>query len=600
MNIDLIILLLILILLTFMFVREVFAIEVAAFIAVSLLLVFNIISIDDAISGFSNHAVVTIASIFIISRCLVKTGFLEVLSDFFYTKASQNKWFTIFIFLLITSIISGFVNNTAAVAIFIPLAINICQRFHISPTKVLLPLSYASIFGGTLTIIGTSTNLIVVSMMGESPFKMFDFLYLGLIFLAVGTVYNLILVRLLPSRSPIVSLTQKYHLRTFLTEFRVRSNSKLIGKKPIDFKLSKEYNLQILKVIRGEKEFEQNIFTNNLQRLIVHENDIFLVQVNVKNMIKLKDKFNLALLSDIKLNQEELQGDDHVLVEGLITQGSKLIGRTLNQFNFRTRFSAFALAIKRQTELVREKIAHVTLQFSDTILVLVPKEGLDKMRSSNDILILEELDIHIHKNKYWWVSLAVIPIVVLLTSFGLMSITKAVLLGSIFLVSIGVISTQDAYSAIDWSVVFLIAALIPIGVALENTGAHSIIGQIIIDACDFLMLYYNSNNVYISVLYLFTFVLSAFFSNAAVAIILVPIALSISSTVGIDSRPLLVAVCFGASASFMTPMGYQTNMMVYAPGQYRFKDYLYAGFPLTVIFWIIASIGIPVFWPLGS
>jgi len=593
MNIDLIILALILILLTFLFVREIFAIEVAAFIAVSLLLIFDIISIEEAISGFSNHAVVTIASIFVISRCLVKTGFLEVLSDFFYTKATQNKWFTIFIFLLITSIISGFVNNTAAVAIFIPLAINICQRFHISPSKVLLPLSYASIFGGTLTVIGTSTNLIVVSMMGQSPFKMFDFFQLGLIFLAVGTVYNLILVRLLPSRSPIVSLTQKYHIRTFLTEFRVRSNSKLIGKKSIDFKLSKEFNLQILKVIRGEKEFH-----HNLQRMIIHENDIFLVQVNVKNMIKLKDKFNLALLSDIKLNQEELQGDDQVLVEGLVTQGSKLIGRTLSQFNFRSKFSAFALAIKRQTELVREKIAHVKLQFSDTILVLVPRADLNKMRNSDDILILEELDIHIHKNKYWWVSLAVIPIVVLLSSFGLMSITKAVLLGSIFLVSLGVISTQDAYSAIDWSVVFLIAALIPVGVALENTGAHTLIGQLIIDVCDYLKVYYNSNNVYISILYLFTFILSAFFSNAAVAIILVPIALSISSSVGIDSRPLLVAVCFGASASFMTPMGYQTNMMVYAPGQYKFNDYFFAGLPLTIIFWIIASICIPIFWPL--
>ena len=573
---------------------------------VGILLLFNIISWQDAISGFSNPAVITIGAIFIMSRALVKTGFLEVFVDFLVQKTGHRKWFTLFIFLLVTSFISGFINNTAAVAIFIPLAIDICQRFSISPTKVLLPLSYAAIFGGTLTLIGTSTNLVVSSIMENlsslqeyshlnlTPFSMFEFTKLGIIFLVLGTIYNFIIIRwFMPSRAIISSLTRKYHLGSFLTEFQVGSDSPLVGYKYEKFNLSEQYNLQVYKIIRNGESIRYN-----LKHVIIEEDDIFLVHIDIKQMLRLKDDMKILLLSDVKMNQEELSGKNHVIVEGIISQQSMLQNKTLREIDFKRRFGSFVLAIKHQRELIREKVAHVKLKFSDTLLIMVPKEKLEILRKSNDLIILEELDIHLRYEKFWWYSIIVIPAVMLLSSLGIMPIVKAAVLGAIVLLVLRSISIQDAYESISWSVIFLIASLVPIGIAMQKTGLDKNIGDFIINFSYLLGGFKEVNPLFVLIiLYGVTFVLSSFISNAAVAIILTPIGVMISSIINVDPRPFLVAICFGASCSFITPMGYQTNMMVYGPGQYRLKDFFQMGIPLTIIFWIAATFLIPYFWP---
>jgi di/tricarboxylate transporter len=582
------------------FVMEILPIEVTAMGAIGLLLLFDVLSWQEAISGFSNPAVVTIGAIFIMSRALVKTGFLEVFADFLAKKGGNRKWLTIFIFLLTVSIISGFINNTAAVAIFIPLAIDLCQRFRISPTKILLPLSYAAIFGGTLTLIGTSTNLIVSSVMEEfnmTPFSMFEFTKLGVIFLVLGTLYNLIISKwFMPSRSIISSLTRKYHMGSFLTEFKIGENSPLIGHSYGEMEITQKYNLQVYKIIRDSKNIRFN-----LHNTIIREGDIFLVQINVKEMLKFKDDMKVLLLSDVKMNQAELSGKNHVIVEGIVSQQSALIGKTLQEFDFRSRFGSFVLAVKRQRELLRNKIAHIRLKFSDTLLIMVPKERLDILRTSNDLIVLEELDIHLRYERYWWFSILVIPAVMLLATFGVIPIVKGAVLGAILLLVLRSLSIQDAYESISWSVIFLIASLIPLGTAIHNTNLDKNIGDLIYVLGALIGGVENVNPIIIlTVLYGVTFILSAFVSNAAVAVILTPIGVLLASLIGdngIDPRPFLVAICFGASCSFMTPMGYQTNMMVYGPGQYRLKDFFQMGIPLTIIFWLAAIYWIPQFWP---
>jgi len=582
------------------FVMEILPIEVTAMGAIGLLLLFDVLSWQEAISGFSNPAVVTIGAIFIMSRALVKTGFLEVFADFLAKKGGNRKWLTIFIFLLTVSIISGFINNTAAVAIFIPLAIDLCQRFCISPTKILLPLSYAAIFGGTLTLIGTSTNLIVSSVMEEfnmTPFSMFEFTKLGVIFLVLGTLYNLIISKwFMPSRSIISSLTRKYHMGSFLTEFKIGGNSPLIGHSYGEMEITQKYNLQVYKIIRDSKNIRFN-----LHNTIIREGDIFLVQINVKEMLKFKDDMKVLLLSDVKMNQAELSGKNHVIVEGIVSQQSALIGKTLQEFDFRSRFGSFVLAVKRQRELLRNKIAHIRLKFSDTLLIMVPKERLDILRTSNDLIVLEELDIHLRYERYWWFSILVIPAVMLLATFGVIPIVKGAVLGAILLLVLRSLSIQDAYESISWSVIFLIASLIPIGTAIHNTNLDKNIGDLIYVLGALIGGVENVNPIIIlTVLYGVTFILSAFVSNAAVAVILTPIGVLLATLIGdngIDPRPFLVAICFGASCSFMTPMGYQTNMMVYGPGQYRLKDFFQMGIPLTIIFWLAAVYWIPQFWP---
>jgi di/tricarboxylate transporter len=578
------------------FVMEILPIEVTAMGAIGILLLFDVLTWQEAISGFSNPAVITIGAIFIMSRALVKTGFLEVFADFLAKKGGNRKWLTIFIFLLTVSIISGFINNTAAVAIFIPLGIDLCQRFRISPTKVLLPLSYAAIFGGTLTLIGTSTNLVVSSIMEEmnmAPFSMFEFTKLGLIFLVLGTLYNMIISKwFMPSRSIISSLTRKYHMGSFLTEFKVGEDSPLIGNAYKDLDISQKYNLQVYKIIRDSKNIRFN-----LQNIIIREGDIFLVHINVKYMLKFKDDMKVLLLTDVKMNVAELTGKNHVIVEGLVSQQSALIGKTLQEFDFRNRYGSFVLAVKRQRELLRDKIAHIRLKFSDTLLIMVPKERLEILRTSNNLIVLEELDIHLRYERYWWFSILVIPAVMLLAAFGVIPIVKAAILGAILLLVMRTLSIQDAYESISWSVIFLIASLVPMGIAIQKTNLDEVTGDLIIGIGTLIGGGEGLDPVIIlAVLYGVTFILSAFISNVAVAVMLTPIGIMLATILNVDPRPFLVAICFGASCSFMTPMGYQTNMMVFAPGQYRLKDFFQMGIPLTLVFWITAVYWIPRFW----
>ena len=578
------------------FVMEILPIEVTAMGAIGILLLFDVLTWQEAISGFSNPAVITIGAIFIMSRALVKTGFLEVFADFLAKKGGNRKWLTIFIFLLTVSIISGFINNTAAVAIFIPLGIDLCQRFRISPTKVLLPLSYAAIFGGTLTLIGTSTNLVVSSIMegmNMAPFSMFEFTKLGLIFLVLGTLYNMIISKwFMPSRSIISSLTRKYHMGSFLTEFKVGEDSPLIGNAYKDLDISQKYNLQVYKIIRDSKNIRFN-----LQNIIIREGDIFLVHINVKDMLKFKDEMKVLLLTDVKMNVAELTGKNHVIVEGLVSQQSALIGKTLQEFDFRNRYGSFVLAVKRQRELLRDKIAHIRLKFSDTLLIMVPKERLEILRTSNNLIVLEELDIHLRYERYWWFSILVIPAVMLLAAFGVIPIVKAAILGAILLLVMRTLSIQDAYESISWSVIFLIASLVPMGIAIQKTNLDEVTGDLIIGIGTLIGGGEGLDPVIIlAVLYGVTFILSAFISNVAVAVMLTPIGIMLATILNVDPRPFLVAICFGASCSFMTPMGYQTNMMVFAPGQYRLKDFFQMGIPLTLVFWITAVYWIPRFW----
>ena len=662
---DQIILLIVILFAIIFFTLEILPLEVTALAATGLLVLFNIIDIEKAISGFSNNAVIAIGAIFILSRSLVKTGFLEVLARFLYKLGGRYHWVTIAIFLVTVSIISGFINNTAAVAIFIPVVFKLCQRFHISPTKLLLPLSYAAILGGTLTLIGTSTNLVVSSIMEDSyeqfidshnldgelvvekkceedqnqnivwssciensdwdtnnygngiwdkgeyfldvndngvwdkmePISMFEFTYLGLIFMAIGIVYILIISRwVLPSRAITTSLTQKYHVQKYLTEFRVPENSKLVGKSFNFLKTAKKYGFQPYKIIREKQEL-----IYNLNSAIICENDVIIGQINLGELIRFKDDMKVLLLSDVKINQNELMGENFILVEGLITHQSSIIDKTLNEYDFKHRFSSFVLAIKRQKELLREKIAHIKLKFSDTLLIMVPKIKLKNLKESTDLIVLEELDIHLRYQQYWWLSIIVIPFIMILSSFGIISIVTGVVLGAILLLVLKVISIQDAYESIDWSVIFLIAALIPLGEAINITNSDVTIGNFVIYLTELLSPYLTQETYYIalvSILYLLSMLISSFLSNAAVAVVFTPIAIALGSKLGIDPRPLIFSICLGASNSFLTPIGYQTNMMVYAPGQYKFKDFIKIGLPLSIIFWITATLLITWFWPI--
>ncbi len=577
-----------------LFAWELFPMDVTALALLSILLLTGFLTLDEAVSGFSNKAVLTVGLMFILSAALVKTGFVEVLAERL-SSFGQRGWLAIGLFLVATSLISGLINNTAAVAIFIPLAIHLGKRFQISPSKILMPLSFAGIYGGMLTLIGTSTNLLVSSMVekqGYAPLGMFEFFSMGFVFLVVGTVYNVFLVpRILPSRAGISSLTGKYHLSAYLTEFEIGEGSPLIGSTCLQRGVNRNYDITVLSIIRADRHIETDLRNQELR-----EGDVLMARGTLEKFAQFREEEKVLMLTDKKMNQNELTSGDSTIVEGLVTQNSSLIGNALKDINFRNKFGSFVLAIRREGRTLREKIARIKLQFADTLLIFVPKSSFASLINNPDLAILQEHDISLHKVRFWWLAIAIIPLIMLFAATGIVDILQAALIGTVILFLVGAITPQEAYHSVNWSVIVMIAAFIPVGIAMERSGAAHILGSSIITFSD--MFHPElAPRAAMSLLFFVAAFITSIMSNNTAAIALVPVAFSIASQMGVDVKPFIFAVAFGASTSFATPMGYKTNLMVYGPGQYRFSDFVKVGTPLNIVFWLLATFLIPVFWP---
>ena len=583
-----------------LFVMELFPLDVTALSILAVVLVLGYISPEEAISGFANPAVITIALLFVLSHALQKSGILEYMVIRLNKLTERSRFLGLFVFLISVALASAFVNNTAIVAIFIPLTIRLAQKYNLSPSKLLMPLSYIAIIGGTLTLVGTSTNLLVNSIYVNSissspPLGMFEFAKFGLVMLVIGMAYLLIAVPfLIPSRTVTSSLTKSYHMGGYLTELKVSEESPLVGRTCKERAVNKNYDITVLDILRDGK-----LISKNIRDTIIYPEDILFVRGSLENFLRMKEVEKVTMLTDEKLTQDELIHDDNTLVECLITNQTDLVGKSLMEINFRRRFGSFILAIRREGEILRKKIAHVVLQAFDTLLIYGPIEKIKELSDSGDFIVLGEIEATLQKHKYWWVSVAVIFGAVILAALGIVPILKGALIGAIFLLVIKVITANEAYQSINWQVIVLIAALIPLGIVIQKSGTAFWIATVLNDIA-------NAFNplvrptVMLSLVYLVTIILTEMTSNAATAIIMTPIAISAAQQMGLDPRTFVFAVCFAASASFITPIGYQTNLMVYGPGGYKFTDYVRVGLPLAIVLWCMATWLIPILWPFAS
>jgi di/tricarboxylate transporter len=578
------------------FVREIFPIEVTALGIVAVLLVTGVIEIDTAIAGFSSRAVVTIGSLFVLSRALIKTGLLETVADAIGRRARNRPELMTVVLLVAVAVGSGILNNTAVVAVSIPLVMKLCRRVNLSPSTALMPISYASIFGGTLTLIGTSTNLLVSEVIVESgrpALGVFDFTPMGSVLLVVGLAYVVLAARaLLPQRAATGALTEKYRVADYLTEVILEEESKLIGTTVTDAHIAERYGVTVLEVIRGSAETH----VGDVDAMSLRRGDRLIVQGTLEDILRLRREQNLALLPDVKLDDDELAAGGQALVEAWVRPGSSMIGRTLKQLDFHYHLGGFVLAVSRVGETLRTRVSDVVLRFADALLVLVPRDRISDLEETGDLVVLSEHDVHLRREPYWWLVLVLLPLSVALAAFGVMDIAAGTLISSVVLLLFGVLTPVEAYRSVDWSVVFLIAAFVPLGHAVTSTGAADFLAQILLTASS-----WASSDiapyVALSLIYLTTAVLTQLVSNSAAVIIATPIALSLAPALGVDWKPLVFAVAFAGSAAFMTPMGYQTNLMVYAAGEYRFLDYVRFGAPLNLLFWLLATFLIPFFWP---
>ena len=580
-----------------LFVVELFSIYVTAMILLSILFLFGYLTPEEATSGFSNPAVLTIAFLFIISKALQKTRILEYLVIKVRRLADKSMILGRAVYLLTIGLASAVVNNTAIVAIFMPVTIRLAQKYKLSPSKMLIPLSYASILGGTLTLVGTSTNLLVNSIYITSPgaesLGMFEFFKYGIILMVVGLLYILLIApMILPSRTTTSSLTKSYHLGGYLTEMKLTSDSPLVGTTCMDRGINKNYDVMVLDILRDNK-----LITNSIRLTRLKENDILFVRGTLDNFLRMKEVEKVALLTDEKLTQEELEKDDNVLIECLITDKSSLVGKSLKAGNFRRRFGSFILAIRREGTIFRKKIAHVVLNAYDTLLVYGPEHKISELSNSNDFIVLGEMDAELKKQKFWWMTLVVIVLTIALAASGAMPIVKSAMLGVMILLTLKIVTPQESYQSINWQVIVLISALIPVGIAIQKTGTADWIASLITSVVQSTPEEWQPR-VLLALIYLLTVILTEVSSNAATAIIMTPIAIAVTGQMGLNPRAFIFAVAFAASASFITPVGYQTNLMVYGPGGYKFSDYIKVGFPLAFIFWIMAIIVLPEIWPI--
>ncbi len=545
---------------------------------------------EEAFSGFSNEATLTIAAMFILSSGLTKTGAIGWLSRRL-TQVAGGSDTRLFIVITATAgVVSAFINNTAAVAIFLPMVLGLARDQNMSQSKLLMPLSFASIVGGTCTLVGTSTNILVSSLAtdhGLEPFSMFELTKLGAVFLAIGLLYlTFVGRRLLPDRRS-TSLTRKYELSRYLTGLDIRSHSSLVGRSAAEARLNELYDVTILEIIRGETRIH-----TGLRDIKLEAGDVLLARGALDGILEMKKVEGVEIRAESKYADQSLTSEETVLLEGIVSPSSSLVGSTLQEADFRHLSGVFALAVNKHGATLRDKVGKIRLDIGDTLLLQGRRGSVDHLADKPYSLVLQTLDLpEVRLGKAAHAAI-ILALVVGLAATGLTSILVAATVGCVVMVLTHCISLQEAYDAVDWFVIFLLAGVIPLGIAMENTGTAHLIASTLLDWTQSW-----GPGAVLSGFYLLTTLFASVMSHNAAAVVLVPVGIAAANELGLDPRPFLMAVTFAASSSLATPFGYHTNLMVYVQGGYRFADYLKVGIPLNLLLWIAASLLIPVFWP---
>lgn len=591
MTVEMLIVLGVIVLAVILFASEKIPTDLTAILIMSILLLTGIITPQEGVSGFSNSATVTVGAMFILSAALRETGavnYLGVLSSRIF---KFNFWVGLIGTMIAVGFASAFINNTPVVAIFIPILLGVSMDNKIGAARLLMPISFASMFGGVCTLIGTSTNIIVSSIAvqhGFPAFTMFEFTPLGLVFFAVGMIYMVAVgVRLIPEKKTAGDLTQKYRMHNYLTDVVLLGNTKLIGVAVKDSPLVKELEIDILEVIRNGRRVP-----TPLSETVLQENDLLRVRSDIGQLQKLKDRVGIQMKTDCELHDEDFRCEDLILTEVIIAPNSFLVGKTIKSARFRNIFRATALALRHKGELFNVGFSETPLSAGDAILVESRRENYNDLRNDPNFVIVSDIERPHYRREKIIPALLIITGVVVTATLGLLPIMVGAIIGCILLVVTRCLTLNDAYSAIEWNVIFMLGGIISLGIALEKTGTAMLISNKIIGLVGDL-----GPAAIVSALYLLTMLLTSIMSNNATAILLAPIAISTAGAMGVGPRPFLMAIMFAASSSFMTPVGYQTNTMIYGVGQYRFADFLKVGTPLNIIFWIIATLLIPVFFP---
>ena len=582
-----------------LFISEKLSVDLVALMIAATLTLTGVITPAQAVAGFSENATRTVATMLAIRAALMKTGALGTVGPRLSEHFRRNEALGLGLFMVLIGAISGFVNNTPIVAVFIPIAVQMAHGANIHPGKLLIPLSFGTIFGGTVTLIGTSTNIVVSGLsekLGGGAISMFQMAPMGLVFLVAGVLYMVFIGRhLLPGAKEQKDLKEKFGMGGYLTDIELLPGARFVGKRIMDSALVRELDMEIIEIQRDGQRFSLPPGD-----MVLEAGDLLKVRCAVEKIRALKDRANISVKPTVQLAGDDLRARGTSLVELVITAASPLNGQTLRDADLLRKYRAVPLAVRHREDVVHERLHDIELRSGDVILAEVKThyiatlKKLEREPDSPFAILTEQEGIAAFDRGRFAIVAAVIAAVVIGSSLDLVpgGVMMATLAATIIVVLTRCLTMKEVYEAIEWKVIFLMAGAFSLGAGMHNSGLDLRLAGGLVD-----LLGPWGPAAVMSGLYLFTSLLTELMSNTATAALVTPIAIGMAHQMDKSPVPFVMAVTFAASASFMTPIGYQTNAMVYSAGQYRYVDFLKVGAPLHLLFWVLATALIPLLYP---
>ncbi|WP_089760568.1 SLC13 family permease [Halarsenatibacter silvermanii] len=548
---------------------------------------------EEALSGFSNSATITVLAMFILSEGIQKSGLVQIIGDKISRITGGDEVKQIGVISSLSGTLAGFINNTPVVAIFIPMVTDLARSTNISPSKLLIPLSYASTMGGMLTLIGTATNLLasdISDRLIDRPFNMFEFTHLGVLVLITGVIYFVTIGRkLLPDHiKPEEGLVEEYEMEEFMAEVIVEKNSPLVGKSVGETLRESELDMDLMMITRGGEQFIEP-----LQAKSIRQGDRLVIRSSRDTLMQLMNREGLRFRADYQVSEDQLEEPPRgqKLVEVVIPNGSYFADQSLADVNFSERYDTCVMAVRRGSELSHSSLDDIVLHPGDVLLLLVNDPTLKRLRRRRDVIVAREMEKEDYRREKIPLAVAILAGVVAFGVTGIVPIVISALAGVLIMVVTGCVEPTEIYEAVNWEIIFLMAGLIPLGTAMELTGtADYIAGQFLLLAGGLPPL------GILALFYLFTSLVTNVISNRGSVVMMVPVAVDAALRMGAAPFPFVLAVTFGASTAYLTPVGNQVHLMVYGPGGYDFMDYFKVGLPLQLLLAAVVSLGIFFFW----